>query len=314
MSLALVRSGSSGSKHSTLSRERTLRSASDRALQDNIKALETSRNELNEINGFLKTALNLPSDRARSWLARALHFIIPERAYQKLPNSLVKFVAEEYDVLELIERLMRTNINKVQEALRNLAICAVEKNEQMKQLGDDVQRAREENWDAQQLHQFMLEKAEIEILPEIARLLDSEFNFLAPEERERRKEELLNQLESNIVIGQALTETTSKVCSAGLGILHRAAGQYFDYANVYGPIAIIRDSARTLTDTNHAMYASKDAVVATFEVSVKAIETAVEAARMVNNYSIASADMKGLMENGQKRLGDKLIDVQASVS
>src|SRR3989344_1237432 len=113
MSLALVRSGSSGSKHSTLSRERTLRSTSDRALQENIKALETSRNELNEINVFLKKALNLPTDKARSWIAKLMHSLIPQSAYSKLPNSMVKFVAEEYDVLELIERLMRTNINGV---------------------------------------------------------------------------------------------------------------------------------------------------------------------------------------------------------
>src|SRR3989344_7930323 len=135
----------------------------------------------------------------------------------------------------------------------------------------------------------MMEPANIQIRQEIVQLLDSEFNFLSPEEREVRKDELLQQLESNIIIGRSLVATTAKVCSAGLGILHRAAGQYFDYANVYRPIAVIRDSAQTLTDTNHAMYASKDAVVATFETSLKAIETAVDAARMVGNYSIASA-------------------------
>lgn len=300
MSLALARTSRSSSL------QRTLRSSSDRALQDNIKALETSRDELSEINDFLKSALNLPSDRKRSWLAKGLHFVIPQKFYAHLPNAVAKLVAEEFDVLELIEGLMRKNINNVQDALTNLAVCSIQKKEDIDELALDIQKAQEEKWDALQLHQYMMERANIQIRQEIVQLLDSEFNFLSPEEREVRKEELIKQLESNIVIGRSLVATTAKVCSAGLGILHRAAGQYFDYANVYRPIAVIRDSAQTLTDTNRAMYASKDAVVATFETSLKAIETAVEAARMVNNYAIASADMKNILEAGHKRLDNKL--------
>src|SRR3989338_4083580 len=99
MSLVLVRAKK---KTNYLSREKNIRSASDQALQTNIAALEQSRGELGEIDAFLRKALNLPSERGRSLIARFLLFIIPQRFYDKLPDPLVKFVAEEYDVLELI--------------------------------------------------------------------------------------------------------------------------------------------------------------------------------------------------------------------
>lgn len=303
MSLVLVRAKK---KTNYLSREKNIRSASDQALQTNIAALEQSRGELGEIDAFLRKALNLPSERGRSLIARFLHFIIPQRFYDKLPDPLVKFVAEEYDVLELIERMMRSNINNVQEALRNLANCAVEKREMLEELRRDIEKAREENWDAQRLHKYMLEKAQLEVLPEIEQMLSAQEALLPQEEKGKRQEDLLSQLEANVVIGQELTNTLGQVCSAGISVFHRAAGQYFDYINVYGPVTVIRGAARTLTDTNNAMYASKDAVVTTFQISIKAIGVAVEAANMVSKYSLGSADMKGLMQSEQKRLAEKI--------
>ena len=60
------------------------------------------------------------------------------------------------------------------------------------------------------------------------------------------------------------------------------------------------------------MYAAKDALVATFRMSLQAIELAVDAANMVNNYSIASGDMKGLLSSGRARLDQKLKALKAS--
>ena len=70
--------------------------------------------------------------------------------------------------------------------------------------------------------------------------------------------------------------------------------------------------SKALIDTNHSMYAAKDALVATFRTSLQAIELAVEAANMVNNYSIASGDMKGLLESGRARLDQKLKALEVS--
>src|SRR3990167_1564896 len=96
---------------SASSYRRKFQSPNDRSLKDNMKALQASKEELANNNKLVKKALDLPTDRTRSLAAQVLHFIIPRKFYDSLPESVVKFMAEEYDVLELIERLMRTNVN-----------------------------------------------------------------------------------------------------------------------------------------------------------------------------------------------------------
>ncbi len=96
---------------STTNVTRRIASTSDRALQDNIKALGKSRKELENLDATLRKVLKLPSDKTRGAIAKVLHALTPQRFYQHLPEGVVKIIAEEYDVLELIERLMRSNID-----------------------------------------------------------------------------------------------------------------------------------------------------------------------------------------------------------
>ena len=175
-----------------------------------------------------------------------------------------------------------------------------------------METAQKENWNAQTLQEYIAGKSGIQVYDVVARLLDIEFNALTPKEKEIRKDDLLDKLRSTVVIGNELMETIGKVCSAGLQVFHRGVTQYYDYVNFYRPISVIRDSAKALIDTNHSMYAAKDALVATFRTSLQAIELAVDAANMVNNYSIASGDMKGLLESGRARLDQKLKALEVS--
>lgn len=287
-------------------------SLSDRALQENIAALKGSRKELEGINKLVKTALDLPSDRKRTIVAKLLNYLVPTSWYESLPPSVMKLIAEENDVLELIETLMRSNVNGVQDALRELAACAITKREELNALETDLESAQRENWDAQQLQEYIADKAEIQVYDVVARLLDIEFNALTQEEKDIRKNDLLDNLRSTVVIGGELMETIGKVCSAGLQIFHRGVVQYYNYVNFYRSISVIRDSAKSFIETNHSMYAAKDALVATFRTSLQAIELAVDAASMVNNYSIASGDMKGLLESGRARLDQKLKALETS--
>lgn len=306
-----VRRYNGGNGHSVVSQQE-FGSLNDRALQENIAALSESRKELEGINKMVKTALGLPSDRKRTFIAKFLNYLVPNSWYESLPASVVKLMAEENDVLELIETLMRSNIDSVQNALRELAACAITKREELNSLEADLGVAVKENWSAQELQEYIAGKAEIQVYDVVARLLDIEFNALTPEEKEIRKIDLLDKLRSTVLIGDELMETIGKVCSAGLQVFHRSVTQYFDYVNFYRPISVIRDSARALIDTNHSMYAAKDALVTTFRTSLQAIELAVDAANMVNNYSIASGDMQGLLKSGRVRLDQKLKELEAS--
>ena len=285
---------------SGISRRSEMKSVGDRTLRESIKGLQESSIELDSLNNDLRQALDLPNDRAKGLMARALHFIVPKKFYPSLPDGLVRFMAEEYDVLELIGSLQRRNVNNTQEALRNLAIASIAKKEEIEQLRADIKRAREEDWDARQLQQFVAERAEIPIYEEIGMLFDSEFDVLGDEERELRKQQLLDQLESNTVIAQELIKVMRATCSAGLSILHRAVGHYFDYVTVYRPVTQIRDAAKTLTETNKGMYVAKDAIVTTFQASVDAIRKSVKAAQLVNNYSLVSGDMGKMLDDAQE--------------
>lgn len=300
-----------GNGHSIASQQE-FGSLNDRALQENITALKESRKELEGINKMVKTALDLPSDRKRSVIAKFLNYLVPTSWYESLPTSVMKLMAEENDVLELIETLMRSNIDSVQNALRELAACAITKREELNILEADLETARKENWSAQELQEYIAGKAEIQVYDVVARLLDIEFNALTSEEKEIRKNDLLDKLRSTVLIGDELMETIGKVCSAGLQVFHRSVTQYFDYVSFYRPISVIRDAAKSFIETNHSMYAAKDALVATFRTSLQAIELAVDAANMVNNYSIASGDMQGLLKSGRVRLDQKLKALEVS--
>ncbi|MEK7198243.1 MAG: hypothetical protein AAB648_02145 [Patescibacteria group bacterium] len=301
-----------GNSHDSIVAQHEFGSLSDRALQENIAALNSSRKELEGINKLVKKALDLPSDRKRNIMGWLLNCLVPTSWYESLPSSVMKLMAEENDVLELIETLMRSNIDSVQDALRELAACAITKREELNELEADLETAQKENWNAQTLQEYIAGKSGIQVYDVVARLLDIEFNALTPKEKEIRKDDLLDKLRSTVVIGNELMETIGKVCSAGLQVFHRGVTQYYDYVNFYRPISVIRDSAKALIDTNHSMYAAKDALVATFRTSLQAIELAVDAANMVNNYSIASGDMKGLLESGRARLDQKLKALEVS--
>ncbi|MBI2446656.1 MAG: hypothetical protein HYV51_02420 [Parcubacteria group bacterium] len=301
-----------GGNGHVITQQQEFGSLNDRVLQENIAALKESRKELEGINKLVKKALDLPSDRKRSIIAKFLNYLVPTSWYESLPSSVIKLMAEENDVLELIETLMRSNIDSVQDALRELAACAITKREELNTLEADLGVAQKENWDAQALQEYITSKAEIQVYDVVARLLDIEFNALTAEEKEIRKNDLLDKLRSTVVIGGELMETIGKVCSAGLQVFHRGVTQYYDYVNFYRPISVIRDSARNLIEMNHSMYAAKDALIATFRTSLQAIELAVDAANMVNNYSIASSDMKGLLSSGRARLDQKLKALEVS--
>jgi len=290
-----------------------MKSSGDRTLRESIKGLQESSVELEGLNDNLRQALDLPNDKVKGLMARALHFMIPKSFYQALPNGLVRFMAEEYDVLELIASLQRRNVNNTQDALRSLAIASMAKKEEIEQLRADIKRAREENWDARQLQQFVAERAEVTIYEEIGSLFDMEFDVLGDEERELRKQQLLDQLEANTVIAGELIKVMRATCSAGLSILHRAVGHYFDYVTVYRPVAELRDAAKTLTDTNKGMYVAKDAIITTFQASVDAIRKSVKAAQLVNSYSLVSGDMGKMLDDAQELIGSDAKAITSSL-
>ncbi len=286
-------------RNTSMARRREMKSTGDRTLKESILSLKQSSDELDGLEDSLKSALDLPNDRVKGFMARCMQFLVPKSFYPSLPDGLVRYMAEESDVLELIGSLQKQNLNNTQEAVRDLAVSSMAKKEEMDGVSATIKQAKEENWNAQQLQEYIAGKAGIQIYEEISMLLESEFDMLGEEERELKKQQLLDQLEANIVAGQKLVGVMRATCSAGVSILHRAVGHYFDYVTVYRPVADIRDAAKILTDTNTGMYVAKDAVVTTFQASIDAIRKSVRAAQLVSQYSLVSGDMTKMLDEAQ---------------
>lgn len=287
-------------------------SRNDRALKENIKSLQESGEELEDISAHLRKILDLPSSKTRGFIAGTVQALVPKSFYGFIPEMVTKFVAEETDVLEQMEASLRGNVDSIQISLHSLTTEAKSKHERIEELKADLARAKEEGWDARQLQEYIAEKAGIELYEEIAEMLDREFGFLPEDEREKRKEELLVQLENNAAIGGQLMNTMGRVCIAGLQVFNKGVGQYYDFMNVYKPLAVIRDAAKDLVKMDESMFKARDALVETLYMSLKAVEASVDAAKLVGSYSIASADMHELLKQCGQHLGQKLKELEAS--
>lgn len=287
-----------------------LQSVSDEVLQNTIKKLAKRKESLEKIDEDLKEALDIQSKRGKisKAIARTLHTIVPQGWYQRLPSRVARYFAEEGDILEYLETLQRDNVNNIQLEVRILAACAHAKRDEMDQLEQDLKRAEQENWSAKRLQSFMAKRANITIYKEVATLLDVEFKTLSDEQKEERKQYLLQKLRAQVELGYELITTMSKVCAGSLQVFHTAVAQYADFTNVIRPIQRIRNIAQALTDTNTAMYAAPDAIRETFKASVRAITAAMDAARQVEKYSLSSGNLKSLLKSGRAELDNSRLE------
>lgn len=289
----------------------SLSSVNDSALRDALAALSQSHKRLIKMDSFIRKSLALPKDRQRGLLVRLISFMVPKTLYPILPQTLVERTAEESDALVSVGSSMRRNVDNAQDALCELGSCASEGRQALNSLEADIRKAKEENWDAQRLQQYMADRAGIQIYDIIAKLLNFEFDTLSGETKEERKQALLDQLESAVVIIRSLMGTVDKACSVGLGVLHKLMVQYFLYTNFCIPVAVIRDSAITMLDSDGSLYAAKDALLTTLQEALTGLEYAADAASMVDRYTLASTDMDDVLKAGQERLNEKLKALQA---
>ncbi len=281
---------------------------SDADLRSAVKKLQESGTNLQGINDDIKEALNLDGGNGRGILAKALAKVTPKSWMPALPARVSRYIMEETDVMNMMESQMEGNLNNTQEALRTIAQVTIKKKEELQQLEEDIKRAEKENWSAQELQNYMAEKAGIEIFDEVVQLLDEEFEALTEEEREEQKQDILNNLKGNIVIGNALLETLRRSAIAGLTVFRQGMKQYHDFTQAQREMSALRDTARELTKTSQAMFAARGVLSEVFIASLEAINHSVKAAQLVDKYSITSGAMLQLLDQGRKTLDKELLE------
>lgn len=276
------------------------------SLKNHVVALSKGREDLKSLNRQIQKQLDLSPNKFQEFTAQVLSRVTPDWLLDRLPEPVARYLAEGEDVLEYLEGALRSNINNIQRGLQELAARAIEKEQDLKKLAADIAQAKSEGWDALQFMEYLAEETGTEIHEEVRKLLTDEYAVISPEEKERRRVEFLQQLESNVVVGGSIMEMLSRVCMAGIQVFYAGMGQYYDYTRVYRDIASIRDAAKDMTDTNRSIQDARDALQITLEKSLHAIGLAVEAATLAERYSITSNSMKGEFENGAQSIKQKL--------
>lgn len=284
--------------------------SNDKKLEEILSALEKSKKTLNGLNKELAGSLGIKTGFCHKIVAKTIGGLLPKSLQNKLPMPVAKYMAEEQDILELLERLMRENINFNQDALRSLAEVAIAKHEHLEKLAKDLKIARKEKWDAKKLQEYIADNIGIEIYDEVANLLSKEFALISPEARENRKASIMLQLEENLQVGEKLMALIERVALAGLEVFHATTTYYYGYVNFYRPISVIEKSAKIMTENNSTVFASKEALKRIILESLEAISVALDASRLAGNYNVTSADMVALLDEGRMKMEKKLAEIE----
>lgn len=275
-----------------------------------IKAITDGRKKLESINKSLTDGVLVREHKgAKAMLARFLDTVVPERMRDSIP-AIKSLVTGEIDVLARVEGDWRESIDSVQGGLRDLAAMAIERREAWEQLAEDVKAARSEDWDAQTLQNYIMDRAGISIHDEVVQLLDEYNAVLTKEDKEMRKEDLLAKLDSVVVVGAEAMTMMGKVCGAGLQVLQETVTEFWAFSEFVKPVSVIRDAAKDLIGASANAFAGQKVLIATLATSLEAINVAVEGAKLMQARSIASDAMGKFLQEGAKSIDVKLAELE----
>jgi hypothetical protein len=290
--------------------ENTTQFRPDRDIDRHMRTLHKSKQELESMNKNIRKFLGIELTWGHTVFGRMFGKLIPRRLYGTMPAAVLKLVAEEADILEQIEGMMRECINNNQEAVANIASCAMVEAEELETLISNIEIARRDDWSAQRLQEFMASESQISINPAITQLLDEKFSILTDEQRKAKKQELIEQLEALALTRRKLLEVLGQTCDAGLGQLNASVSQYYAYSRVYRPVAVIRNSAGDMLQTDQSLYAARQALMTTISVSISAIEKIIKSAGAVNEYHVTSTEFHRLLDESNRRISIGLAELQ----
>lgn len=275
-----------------------------------MQVLTRSKHELESVNKTIRKFLGLELGWGQTIFGRIFGKVVPRKLYGVMPAAILKWVAEEADILEQIEGMMRECINNNQEAVANLASCALIEAGELQEFVSDIESADKDGWDARKLQEYMAAESQININPSISQLLDEKFDVFTDAQKETKRKELIEHLKALALTRRKLIETLSHTCDAGLGQLNAAVGQYYAYSRVYRPTAVIRNSAKDMLQTDQSLYAARQVLITTIDASVRAIEGIIKSAGAINEYQISSPEFHRMLDDSNKRIDAGLAELE----
>lgn len=288
-------------RRSSLSTQ-TIRFSRDRELQQKFQALKDCRKDFDELSGWLMKQLDMPVNKKKQFLADIVQKYLPTAVYDWAPMGLTKWIAAETNAAEMEERLLRENVNNVQRVLNNLIASAREESQILADFAEDIKKANEEKWTARELHEYLTKAADLEVSDEITNLLDEKFDILSSEMKEKRRLEILSQLEHNAMGRKKLIEAEAEGCYLGLEVWHMGVSAYFDYMTIIRPLNVIYKSAEGMMDMNKAAYTAKEVVIKKLSLAKDAFKHITEITARAHEYAVSGKDTLALFDQTTEEL------------
>lgn len=290
-------------------REHVVQPRLNQNIERHMQAVKQSRLEIKALNNTICKLLDAELGWGHTIFGRIFGMLIPKRFYGIMPSAILSWVAEEADVLEQVEGMKRESINRSQEVVANIAQCAFEESEDLKEFIADLDRAIEEKWDARQLQEYIASQSQISIRPIIAQLLDEKFNILTDQQREEKRLEFIKELKDTALNRQETIRALGLACDVCLTQLNAEIREYYSYTRVYRPVAMIRNSVGGMLETDKSLYIARQALMETMKSSVRGLETVIAGVAAVSEYRIASAEFHRLLDESNRRISAGLAEL-----
>lgn len=275
-----------------------------RQIKQYAKDLQKSKKELHTIDDKIMRLLS--KGMKRSLLAGILPYL-PQWSLQYFPGSALDGAVGEYNPLEVMEERIRTCVSGMAIGLKDIAETTQEENVRLDQLLQDLRRAREEEWDAARLQQYIARESGAEFDEEVLDILQGMFALLPKEDLLRRKNAFLRDLEEVIQSKQKYREALKALCVAGFMVANYGIKQLFDFVENKRPLIILHDTAEDIVGLDEAMFLAKEAVAQTFDASVGVIVDALDNVGHLENYSMVSPEMQKKLQEGTEKINGALL-------
>lgn len=275
-------------------------------IERHMQAAKQHRKEMESLNGQIRKTLDAELGWNQTIFSKMFGWIVPKRFYGAMPVALLKWLAEEADVLEQIEGIKRESIDRGQQIVADIGQTAIDEVSDLERFVADINRAENENWSARQLHEYIVTESNLSINPVISQLLDDKFNLLSDEQKEHKRQDFTEELKILALNRKELIKALANTTDACLSQINAEVREYYSYTRIYRPVAVIRNSVKGMLETDKSLYMARQALLETMAASVNGLALVIQGISNVSDFRISSVEFRKALNEGNKRIDSGL--------
>lgn len=156
----------------------------------------------------------------------------------------------------------------------------------------------------------MVSESNLSINPDISQLLDEKFNVFTDEQKEKQRQDFIEELKVLVSNRRQLIRALAAACDVCLSQLNAEVREYYSFTRVYRPVAVIRNSVKGMLETDKSLYLARQALMETMAASTRGLDTVINGLFAVNEYRISSAEFHHSLEEHSKRIESGLTELE----